>query len=152
MEELEKIKRAVSTKPVYEPIGTEPLPHEVIDLEKMIEETPKITPLFIRIDRYREILSSIQDLKTTIKNLRDLLAIRKEIHRMNFESDDKLENALQKLSSSTSNFSREFVNLRGVKHFVKGPLREEVTAADGTISRLGEEIVKLKEELEKLEI
>jgi len=151
MDELEKIKRAVSTKPIHEPIGAGPLPHEVIDLEKMIEETPKIAPLFIRIDRYREILSSIQDLKTTIKKLRDLLAIRKEIHRMNFESDDKLEKALQKFSSSTSNFSREFVNLRGVKQFVRGPLKEEV-AADGTISRLGEEIVKLKEELEKLEI
>ena len=150
MDELEEIKRAVSTKPVYEPMGTEPLPHEVIDLNKMIEETPNLAPLFIRIDRYKQILSNIQELKSTIKELRDLLAIRKEIHRMNFETDDKLEKALQKFSGSTSDFSREFVNLRGVKHFVKEPLKEEV--ADGSISKLGEEIIKLKEELEELEI
>ena len=35
-------------------------------------------------------------------------------------------------------------------NFVEAPLKEEV--ADGTVSRLGEEIIKLKEELEKLEI
>jgi predicted nucleic acid-binding Zn-ribbon protein len=150
MDELEEIKKAVSTKPVYEPMGAEPLPHEVIDLNKMIEETPNLAPLFIRIDRYKQILSNIEELKSTIKELRDLLAIRKEIHRINFETDDKLEKALQRFSGSTSDFSREFVNLRGVKHFVKEPLKEE--AADGTISKLGEEIVKLKEELEKLEI
>jgi hypothetical protein len=68
---------------------------------------------------------------------------------MNSETDDKLEKALQKISSSTSDFSRDFVNLRGVKQFVREPPKE---AADGTISKLGEEIVRLKEELESLEI
>jgi hypothetical protein len=149
MEDLEKIKRAVSAKPVYEPLGAQPLPHEVIDLEKMIEETPKLAPLFIRIDKYKQILSNIQELKQSINRLLDMLALRKEIHRMNSETDDKLEKALQKISSSTSDFSRDFVNLRGVKQFVREPPKE---AADGTISKLGEEIVRLKEELESLEI
>lgn len=45
MEDLDEIKKAVSNKQFYEPIGAEPLPHEIVDLGKMIEETPKIAPL-----------------------------------------------------------------------------------------------------------
>ena len=149
MEDLEQIKRAVSARPVYEPLGTDPLPHEVIDLERMVNETPKIAPLFIRVDKYKEILSNIHDLKTSISKLLDMLAIRKQIHQMNFETDDRLERALQKISSSTSNFSNEFVKLRGMDHLKEPPKQ---TPTDGAISKIGEEVMRLKEELESLEI
>jgi hypothetical protein len=149
MEDLDQIKRAVSARPVYEPLGTDPLPHDVIDLEKMVSETPKIAPLFIRVDKYKQILSNINELRVSINKLMDMLAIRKEIHRMNFETDDRLEKALQKISSSTSNFSNEFVKLRGMDHF-KEPAKK--TPADGAISKIGEEVMRLKQELESLEI
>ena len=116
MDDLEQIKRAVSARPVFEPLTTDPLPHEVIDLEKMANETPMVAPLFIRVDKYKQILSNISELKTSINKLLDMLAIRKQIHQMNFETDDRLEKALQKISSSTSNFSNEFVKLRGMDH------------------------------------
>ena len=151
MDNLDEIKKAVSARPFFEPMGAAPLPHEVVDLNKVIEETPKVAPVFVRIDRYKEILTSLQDIKASINNLKSLLNVRKEIHKMNFDSDDKLEKAIHKFSTSTSDFSREFVNLRGVKQFVKGPLKEETTA-DGTMSKLEDEVVKLKEELESLEI
>jgi hypothetical protein len=149
MEDLERIKRAVSARPVYEPLGAEPLPHEVIDLEKMVKETPKIAPLFIRVDKYKEILTNINELKVSINKLLDMLAIRKEIHKMNFETDDRLEKALQKISSSTSNFSNEFVSLRGMDHLKEPPKQ---TPTDGAISKIGEEVMRLKQELESLEI
>jgi len=151
MDNLEEIKKAVSARPFYEPMGAAPLPHEVVDLDKVIEETPKIAPVFVRIDRYKEILAGLQDIKESINSLKNLLNIRKEIHKMNFDTDDRLEKALHKFSSSASDFSREFVNLRGVKNFVRGPLKED-TVADSTISKLEEEVVRLKEELERLEI
>ena len=149
--DLDEIKRAVSARPFYEPMGADPLPHEVVDIEKVIEETPHTAPVFVRIDRYKEILSGLHGIKETIKNLQSMLSVRKEIHKMNFDSDDKIEKALQKFSNSASDFSREFVNLRGVKNFVKGPLREETTA-DGNISKIEDEVIRLKEELERLEI
>ena len=56
---------------------------------------------------------------------------------------------MQKISSSTSNFSNEFVKLRGMDHLKEPPKK---TAADGAISKLGEEVMRLKTELENLEI
>ena len=35
MSDLEEIKKAVSTKQFYEPVGVGPLPHEVVDVGKM---------------------------------------------------------------------------------------------------------------------
>ncbi|MBN2202876.1 MAG: hypothetical protein JW700_01690 [Candidatus Aenigmarchaeota archaeon] len=151
MENLDDIKKAVSSRPFYEPMGAPALPHEVVDINKVIEDAPRIAPVFVRIDRYKEILSGLQDIKTSINNLKSLVNVRKEIHKMNFDSDDRIEKALHKFASSTSDFSREFVNLRGVKNFVQGPLRQE-TVADSAVAKLEDEVIKLKEELESLEI
>ncbi|MEM5872592.1 MAG: hypothetical protein QXD55_01920 [Candidatus Aenigmatarchaeota archaeon] len=148
--DLDEIKKAVSSKQIYEPIASEPLPHEVVDLEKMIEETPKIAPIFIRIDRYKEILSHIQGLKNTITNLENILAIRKHVHKINAESDEVLENALKKFAESTNLFGREFVTPRGPEQFAKNESKKD--EIDSTISRLGEEIAKLKQELERIKL
>jgi len=150
MDDLEEIKKVVSTKQFYEPLGTEPLPHEVVDLGKMIEETPKIAPIFVRVDKYKEILSHLQELKTTIKNLEGALAVRKAVHKINAESDEVIEKALQKFTESTSLFGREFVTPRGAEHFAKGSEKEDVV--DGTISQISDEITKLKQELEKIKL
>jgi len=119
MEDMEEIKKAVSGKKFYDPLGADPLPHEVVDLNKMIEETPKIAPIFVRVDKYKEILSHIQDLKATIKNLEGALAARKTIHKINAESDEILERAIQKFAESTSLFGREFVTPRGAEQFAR---------------------------------
>jgi hypothetical protein len=150
MEDLEEIKKVVSNKQFYEPLGADPLPHEVVDLNKMIEESPKLAPIFVRVDKYKEILSHIQDLKSTIKNLEGALAVRKTVHKINAESDEVIERALQKFSESTSLFGREFVTPRGAENFAKGTANEDVV--DGTISQISDEIQKLKQELEKIKL
>jgi hypothetical protein len=151
MDDLEEIKKAVSSRQFYEPIGASPLPHEVVDLKKMMEETPKIAPIFVRVDRYKEILSHIQELKSSITNLQSALAVRKYIHKFNAQSDEILEKSLKKFSESTDMFSREFVTPRGAGHFAGNEGKPE-DVIDGTISQLSDEVTKLKEELEKIKL
>jgi hypothetical protein len=116
----------------------------------MAEETPKIAPVFVRIDRYKEILSHIQGLRNTITSLENILAVRKHVHKINADSDEILENALKKFADSTSMFSQEFVTPRGPEQFAKTEAPE--TGFDSTISQLGNEITKLKQELEKIKL
>ena len=151
MEDLQEIKKAVSTKQFFEPIAAEPLPHEVVDLNKMASETPKIAPVFVRVDRYKEILTHIQGLKDILSNLENVLAVRKHVHKINAESDNILEQALKKFAESTNMFGREFITPRGPEQYAKG---NEVsgTEIDSTISQLGDEIFKLKQELERIKL
>ena len=151
MEDLEEIKKAVSTKQFYEPMGTEPLPHEVVDLGKMIEETPKIAPIFVRVDKYKEILSHLQSLKETMKNLESALAVRKTVHKINAESDEVIERALIKFAETTNLFGREFVTPRGAEQFAKGG-EGKADVVDNTISQISDEITKLREQLEKIKL
>ena len=109
MDDLDDIKKAVSGKQFYEPIGADPLPHQVVDLGKMIEETPKIAPIFVRVDKYKEILTQIKELKSTITDLEKTLVVRKYIHKFNAQSDEILERALKRFSESTDMFGREFI-------------------------------------------
>jgi len=148
MEDLDEIKKTVSGKQFFEPIAAEPLPHEIIDLDKMIEETPKIAPLFVRVDRYKEILNNINQLKSTIENIQNLLTIRKEIGRIHSESDEILEKSMQRFSDITNSFSREFTLPKGIKHLVRIPEQK----VDENISKIGNEIAKLRTELENIEI
>jgi hypothetical protein len=151
MEDLEEIKKAVSTKQFYEPMGAEPLPHEVVDVGKMAEETPKIAPLFVRVDRYKEILSHIQGLRNTLSSLENVLAVRKHVHKINAESDEILEKALKKFAESTNMFGQEFITPRGPEQFARSGESSE-NVFDNTISQIGDEITRLKQELEKIKL
>jgi len=151
MDELEQIKNAVSSKSIIEPLGAEPLPHEVIDLEKMIEETPKIAPVFVRIDKYKDILEGIQKLRATIVNLEAVLNIRKQLHNVSFNSDRMLEKALQNFNETTNDFSRNFSIPRGMGHLVKEP-KSAKEFVDKGVSDISQEIEKLKAQLESIEV
>jgi hypothetical protein len=151
MQDFEEVKKVVSNRQFYEPIGVDPLPHEVIDLGKMMEETPKLAPIFVRVDKYKEILSHIQDLQSTIRDIEGALEARKNIHKINAESDEFLEKAVQKFAASTNMFGKEFITPRGAEQFASGPM-EQTDVVDGTISKISDEVAKLKLELEKIKL
>ncbi len=148
MEHLEEIKRAVSNKQFFEPLGSEPLPFNKVErLEKTLKDTAKV-PVFVRVDKYKEVLSHLQDLRSTINSLEGALEVRKSVHRINAESDEVIERALQRFSDSLSMFGKEFVAPEG--HEERRGSADD--AVGGTISQLGDEIEKLKTELDKMKL
>ena len=149
MDEFEEIKNEVSKKEMPEPIASEPLPHEIIDLEKMIEETPKIAPLFVKIEKYQEILKTIQKLKVSLKNIRFLLAFKEQIKKIDTEADELMIKSISNFSRTTNEFSMNFAIPRGVKYIPKPPIEERV---DTSVSDLGAKITKLREELDKIRL
>lgn len=149
MDDLESIRKEVSRKSLPEPMASAPLPHEIIDLEKMIEETPKIAPLFVKIEKYKEILESIQKLKTVLKNIHFLLAFKDQIKKIDTESDDLLVKSMQSIAQVTNDFSMNFAVPRGINYLPKPPLEEQV---DTSVSDLGSRITKLREELDKIRV
>ncbi len=148
MEQLDEIKRAVSNRQFFEPLGSEPFRIEKVErLEKSVKESAKV-PVFVRVDKYKEVLSHLQDLRSTINSLEGALEVRKSVHRINAESDDVIERALQRFSNSIDMFGKEFVAPEG-QESDSGSADD---AVDGTISQLGNEIEKLKTELEKMKL
>ncbi len=149
MDDIEAIKKEVFKKSPPEPMASKPLPHEIVDLEKMIEETPKIAPLFVKIEKYQEILKNVQKLKMSLKNIHFLLAFKRQIRKIAEEADEILLKSIQNFSQTTNNFSMNFAIPRGVRYIPKPPVEEKV---DSSVSDLGVKITKLREELEKIRV
>ena len=149
MDDFEEIKKEVSRKSLPEPIASNPLPHEIIDLERMIEETPKIAPLFVKIEKYKEILESIHKLKTTLKNIQFLLAFKEQVKKIDMESDELLIKSMQNVNQFTNEFSMNFAVPRGINYIPKPPLEEQV---DSSVSDIGSKITRLREELDKIRL
>ena len=149
MNDLEDIKNEISKKAIHEPIASGNLPHEIIDLEKMIEETPKIAPLFVKIDKYKDILDSVQKLKLSLKNIQFLLAFKEQIKRIDTENDELLHKSLHNLNQLIGQFSTNFTIPRSM-NYVPKPMAEP--RVDESVSDLGEKITKLREELDKIRV
>ncbi len=149
MNDLEEIKREISRKPMNEPMASESLPHEIIDIEKMIEEIPRVAPLFVKVEKYKEILEDIQRLKVSLKNLQFLLAFKEQIKKIDSEADELMLKSIQNFSQTTNHFSMNFAIPRGVSYIPKPPTEEK---ADETVSDLGEKISRLREELERIRL
>jgi hypothetical protein len=149
MNDLEEIKREISKKTINEPMAAESLPHEIIDIEKMIEDTPRIAPLFVKIEKYKEILEDIQKLRVSLKNIQFLLAFRDQIKKIDTEADELMLKSIQNFSQTTNQFSMNFAIPRGVSYIPRPPAEEK---ADETVSDLGEKISRLREELEKIRL
>ena len=130
-------------------MASNPLPHEIIDIEKMIEDTPKIAPLFVKLEKYKEILESIQKLKISLKNIQFLLSFKEQIKRIDSEVDGLLFKTMQNFTQTTNEFSMNFAIPRGVSYIPRPPAEEKV---DESVSDLGAKITKLREELEKIRL
>lgn len=139
----------LSNRPIHEPMGEKPLSHDVIDIEKIAEETPRLAPLFIKIDRYKEVLGNIQKLKLQLKNIQFLLTFKDQINKINAENDELLYKTVQNLNQAVNDFSSSFAVPRNTNFMPKPPLE---TRADESVSDLGEKISRLREELERIRV
>ena len=112
-------------------------------------EEQSAAPLFVKIDKYRNVLGTITDLKTTTMMLKNSLALQKEIERAKEENLEVLEKAINKIESKIINLDAEFLRPNGyVEHF---PTNTKMnTGLDGAVENLKCQIDDLKNELEDL--
>jgi len=150
MDDIEAIKKAVSKKPLFEPIDLPeslPILEEILNIEKKIVQPIRNAPLFIKIEKYKDILQHVNDLKITINHLKKLSGLRKNIEGLKSAHDDILEKTFQRFGDVAERLDTEFTVPEPIKPFIK---EETVENIDGYVHELEEEISKLKNELENL--
>lgn len=106
--DIEAVKQAVV--PQERP---QPMEMPKFDLGKL-PERPRFAPLFIKIDRYQEILNSIENLKSILLGVRDLLNLMQQLDRIKIESETLLNKNIQEVILIISNMDKEFIRPKGV--------------------------------------
>jgi len=146
----EKPKEEVKTTP-EEVMPTQQKPTEEEKIPTPIQEVqkPAFAPLFVKIEKYRNVLDSISDLKTTIIMLKNALAIQRQIEGLRDENRKFLELAISKIDKKIVSLDTEFLKPRGFEEEFP-PATYETEGLEGVVDDLKKQIEGLKSELKTI--
>ena len=148
-EKIVEIKKPEEMKTI--PIKTREEPVEI--------ERPSFAPLFVKIDRYRQILNAIGNLKTTMIMLKNSLITLSELDKARDETFKVVQEAIGKLEGRLNSLYQELVRPSGLQErpatpsydtVIERPEYQDVETVEATIADLKGQIEQLKSELENV--
>ena len=147
MEESNEIKNAISKRSIFDPIGTAPLPPLIEEIERKALEKPDTAPLFIKIDKYKDVLQGLHDLKVSVSNISEVLRVRSDLEEMRSRTNEILEKSFNQFVDLANKLDNQFAVPKVMKPFVK---TENIERIDGFVSEIQNEIDNLKKSLDSL--
>ena len=142
------VEETVEKKPVYEPeIQKQEIPRLTPRFAE--EKKPTFAPLFVKIDKYRSVLNTINDLKTTVIMIKNALALQKEVEGLRDENRKFLELATDKIDKKVFSLDTEFLRPKGLEDEFP-PATYETEGLEGVVDDLKKQIEGLKSELKTI--
>lgn len=130
-------------KKIPEKVVPAPKIEEKIEKPKVVEKVRKEIPLFVRLERYDEILSTLNQLKVSLQDLSNTLSVLQEIERIRDANLRMLQESLNRLQERVSYFDSQFTR----PAFKPLPKKEEIKGVEEKISKLKSSLEKIKVEL-----
>jgi hypothetical protein len=106
-------------------------------------------PLFVKVDRYREILETLHDLKLSVSSLKGTIKLQNEIEAKAAENRAMLFDAVNKLDQKIEFMDNEFKKPEGFKENLKAPKTEKEDIKEA-VGKLKGQIETVKKELSSL--
>lgn len=114
------------------------------------DNTPVFAPLFVKIDRYRNILSAITSIKTTVVVIRNSLGVMMELDKARQQAMSLMRDAMEKVDKRLSNLDNELVRPSGFTTQTPMDVSQDVHGVENTLSDLKSQIAQLKNELQQM--
>lgn len=134
-------------KPVLPtPIQMPPPPLPEKPREEIKEEKPVFAPLFIKLDRYRQILMLLSDLKTTIATIKNTFTVLNELEKIEEEGTKLLQKAIDKVDKKLVALDTQFLRPSGFEE----EFPTEAEELGDVLSSLKSEVEQLKNELQTI--
>ena len=147
--DIKEIKEAVESKP--EPLPLYPSDIEFKKIEAKLPEKPNFAPLFIKLDRYKEVLDLIESLKMNLKDLHNIVSVKKEIDEIKKRADSILEGNISVLSNIIKSIDSELVKPSAINRpGIIASTHVEKEEMNSSISQLQEELNALRHKLQKM--
>ena len=148
-EDIQEIKEAVSPRPEIPVSIPRNLPKdlEYEDLSLGLPQEQKAAPLFVKVDRYREILERLEALKQLLRDMQSIVSIRREIDNLKLTADELMDKHVETFNSLISQLDKEFVRPQIGEQAIR-PRKENI---DNYIADLQGELSRLQSQVRKLE-
>lgn len=138
-DELEDIKNAMEEEPTVLPPPMEP---NYQDVKREIS-----APLFVKVEKYREILSSVQEMKIFIAGVRQLFNILNELEAVRSDAIKIMRATLQRLEKGVLEIDNELLRPRGLIAEARG---EEASHIESSLEELQRNLADLRRELQEM--
>lgn len=117
-------------------------------------QTPIPAPLFVKLEKYKEIITTLQEIKTLMTGLRNLFTILEEVDQVKNDTINTLRITIQRIEKNIAQLDANFLRTGGedvekIKESIK-PRSIEVTELEDSLKQLYDELTTMKNEIEKI--
>ncbi len=114
-------------------------------------EKPAIAPLFVKIDRYRQILGTIGNLKTALVIVKNSLGTLHQIEKTRDATFEIVSDIVNKMDEKLVNLDNELLRPAGFHETSESsPEKQDIRSIEATVADLQGQIEQLKSELGKM--
>ena len=144
-EDIKEIKEAVMPEEI-------PIPEEF-----MREEVPrgeaspvdeKGAPLFVKVDKYKEVLRDVQELKVFISGMKQLFSILNDLENVRNDSLKIMRATMQRLERTVVEIDTELLRPRGFE--LPTHEEEDIHHIEDSLTDLQKQLATLRKELQEL--
>jgi len=144
-DDIQEIKDAVEPSP---PVFTRPM--ETVEIKRIempsMQEPKSFAPLYIKIDKYKEVLQRIQKLKTILSNLSALARLEGEVEKIASQIESSEKKNLDEFSGLLNQLDQELVRPQSFEPFIK----DTGKPIDGNIGQLENELKEIGDRAENV--
>jgi len=123
---------------------------EEVKPEEVEVKKPAFAPLFVKLDRYRQILYLLNELRTTMVAIKNAFSILAEVDRLREENSKLIKSAIDKVDKRLTSLDSEFLRPSGFEEeFPSETYSAE--SLEGVVGDLKGQVDQLKTELESMD-
>lgn len=142
-DEMAKVKREIQpTAPVIKR-QEEPRELKAIDMPS-VAEPKSFAPLYIKVDKYREVLQKVQKMRTLINNIRSLALLQDQIAKAREDASIALKKNIDDFENTAAQLDQELVRPQHFEPYIK---ETGVQSVEGYTQELQGEVDKIKKQL-----
>jgi polyhydroxyalkanoate synthesis regulator phasin len=120
------------------------MPEEETPLPAVERETS--APLFVKVDKYRDIIKTIQELKLFVSSTKQVFAVLQDVENLRSDSINVLRATVQRLERSILEIDSELLRPHGVG--ITDTKSSEVGHLESSLEELQKQLMDLKRELQ----
>jgi len=140
MEEEEQIKSILASKPIFDPIGSAPLPREILEIEKRINEPKESPSLYIRLEKYKDVLQHLSEMRDVLSKIDQLLKFKSNVDKVKVFSEDLLERNIKRFMDLTSEIDSKLSGSETKEITKKEEIEDYILQAENELKKLKNEM------------
>ncbi|MBS3051366.1 MAG: hypothetical protein J4400_04400 [Candidatus Aenigmarchaeota archaeon] len=125
------------------------MPDEEMPLQMpmaQLKEKESAAPLFVKVDKYRDIISTIHEMKLYVSTTKQVFSVLQEIESLRSDTLNVLRATMQRLERSVIEMDAELLRPQGVT--MTEEKSSEVTHIESSLTDLQKQLMDLKRELQ----